>query len=330
MTHPRTADSYAPSPPQAALIVRAAETADLTAAAAIHAHVDTFELDRAHPLVRAAIPALAMREAETESRLRLLHADDPRQVWVALAGGRVIGTTSAAFRGRHAHIQSLFVAPEHQGRGVGGQLLQALERAAREAGCTILTVQASDDPRALARYFRLGLTLQAPNVIWRALDLAVTTPALDNPFEQVPLRPDDEAVMNTIGDIDKAVRGVRRRADLDRWLREGATGALLIDRASGNPAGYYLVDSGAAGGRIGPVATMDATRFADVLESTIAAAGERHEPGMPWAVTLPGENRSAAIPLLRASFRPAQTMTFFASAPMGQFDRYAFHDPDFL
>jgi hypothetical protein len=34
--------------------------------------------------------------------------------------------------------------------------------------------------------------------------------------------------------------------------------------------------------------------------------------------------------LLAAGFRPTFTITFFASGPIGQFDRYAFHDPDFL
>lgn len=330
MTPSRTTESRATNPRQDVLVVRPAETADLPAAAAIHARVDTSELDRAHPRIRDAIPDLARREADTEKRLRLLHAEDPGQVWVALAGNRAIGTTSAAFRGRHAHIQSLFVDPEHQGRGVGGRLLQAIERAAREAGCAILTVQASDDPRALARYFRLGLAPQSPNLIWTATTPAVLAPPLDNPFEQVPLRPDDEAIMNTIGDIDKAVRGVRRRADLERWLREGATGSLLIDRASSNPAGYYLIDPGATGGRIGPVAAMDASRFAQVLESAIAAATKHHAPALRWTVTLPGENRLAPAALFATGFRPACTMTFFASGPIGQFDRYAFHDPDFL
>jgi GNAT superfamily N-acetyltransferase len=311
-------------------MLRPAEAADLPAAAAIHARVDTSELDRAHPLIGDVIPDLATREADAAQRLRLLHAENPCQAWVALSGGRVIGTASAAVRGRHAHIQSLFVELGHQGRGIGGQLLQALERAAREAGCAVLSVQASDDPRALARYFHLGLALHAPNVIWTAADLALPAPAFDNPFEQIPLRPDDDAVMNTIGDIDKAVRGVRRRADLDRWLNEGASGSLLVDRASGNPAGYFLIGAGVTEGRIGPVAAMDASGFAQVLDSALAAAAKRHSSGMRWTVALPGENQSAAAPLLAAGFRPTFTMTFFASGPIGQFDRYAFHDPDFL
>jgi GNAT acetyltransferase-like protein len=209
-------------------------------------------------------------------------------------------------------------------------LLDQLREAARQAGCTIFTLQASDDPRALTSYFRFGLFPLAPNVVWSGQQPSFPAQRMDNPFEAVPLTCEDEATLNTVGDIDKAVRGVRRWHDLVRWLREGESGALLIDRPSGRPAGYYLVSSGTENARIGPVAAMDRERFAEVLGTALTAAGALHAPDRIWKLAMPGENQAAVAPLLAAGFRPDYATTFFASEPIGRFDRYVFHDLDLL
>src|SRR4029078_9415019 len=130
----------------------------------------------------------------------------------------------------------------------------------------------------LARYFRLGLRAQGPNVVWSAPSPDFPAPGLDNPFESIPLHLEDDATLNTVGDIDMAVRGVRRMRDLQRWLRSGERGRLLIDRASGRRGGFFLVSVAAGRGRIGPVASMDQSRLGDVLASALAVAAELHEP----------------------------------------------------
>lgn len=62
-----------------------------------------------------------------------------RKVFVALVGGRVIGTASLEDK----MVRSVFVDPSAQGRGIGKQLIAEVERAAREAGITALTVPSS-------------------------------------------------------------------------------------------------------------------------------------------------------------------------------------------
>jgi hypothetical protein len=153
---------------------------------------------------------------------------------------------------------------------------------------------------------------------------------LDYPLEAHPLHLDDVATLNTVDDIDKPVRGVRRPQDIRRWLQEGAVGALLTDRVTERPAGYYLVTNANQSGRIGPVAAIDETRFASILHAALAAAAPLHVPGQTWTAVAPGENHAAVAPLLTAGFRPGYTVDQFASGPLGQFDRYLCHDLDFL
>jgi hypothetical protein len=75
---------------------------------------------------------------------------------------------------------------------------------------------------------------------------------------------------------------------------------------------------------------MDRERFGEVFTAALTAAGALYAPGVTWTLALPGENQVAVAPLLAAGFRPDYATTFFASAPIGRFDRYVFHDLDLL
>lgn len=62
-----------------------------------------------------------------------------RTVFVAVLGQRIVGT--AGLEG--SVVQTVFVAPDVQGRGIGKQLMAEVERAAREAGIVVLKVPSS-------------------------------------------------------------------------------------------------------------------------------------------------------------------------------------------
>jgi GNAT superfamily N-acetyltransferase len=283
-----------------------------------------------HPLAAVSPATLESRISGTLAALEHLSHEDRRQVWIAVAGQEVIGEASAVFRDRHAHIQSFFITPNAQQRGIGGALLQQLLATGRDAGCSVFSLQASDDARALGLYLREGFLPQAPNIVWTAAKPVFPDARLDDPFEQILIESRDEATLNTVGDIDKAVRGARRRQDLERWLADGASGTLFIERTTGRPAGYGFVTASETPGRIGPVAAIDDARFPDVLRGVLGQAGRRHNADRTWRAAVPGENLAAIQQLHAAGFRPWFSLPFLATAPVGQFDRYCFHDLDFL
>jgi len=309
--------------------IRVAQEADLDQAARIKAAGDLEMNQRLHPLLSSASYDEEESVRSSRANLAILHSENTKQVWVAANGSGVIAVTSAVFRGRYAHIQSFFVAPEEQGRSIGRRLLTTLLAAGRDAGCNTFSLQSSDDPRAIALYFRLGFRPALPNVVWAAREPGIPNQDFANPFEATPISRDDPATMNTVGDIDKAVRGAKRPGDLGRWLDEGARGSLLKDRETGNPVGYFL--TGMKGGhlRIGPVAAMDEPVFPEVLQAAFFSVALEN-PGTGWSMALPGDNRGAVDVLMAAGFRPLFLLPFFSTAPVGQFDRYAFRDLDFL
>ena len=318
-----------------AITYRPARREDLPAAARVYIRADD-ELDhRLHGRsLREPVAAGASEEAAALADLTLFHEEEPDRVWVAVRGDEVAGVAAAVIRERHWHLVYLFVLPEAQGRGIGRALLERMHAVGAAAGCDVFTLQPSDDPKALSRYLALGLAPRPPSIHLRTAVPVFPSLRWDDGLEAHPLRPDDEALLATVGDIDRAVRGVRRRLDLQRWLEEGAAGALLTRRdaldAPAIPAGYYLVADEGDRGRIGPVAAMDVERFPAVLGRALAAAGARHRPGLAWRIDVPGENRAAIPPLFAVGFRPHRLTHFFASAVIGRFDRYVFHDEDLL
>jgi N-acetylglutamate synthase-like GNAT family acetyltransferase len=62
-----------------------------------------------------------------------------RKVFVATSGPRILGTASLDGK----VVQTVFVAPDVQGRGVGRRLMAEVARTASNAGITTLVVQSS-------------------------------------------------------------------------------------------------------------------------------------------------------------------------------------------
>lgn len=91
--------------------------------------------------------------------------------WVAECDGGIVGNVSVVkewsnFRGGHYWwIQSLFILPEHRGRGLIELLIDHVGRVAQAAGALDLRLYAhSSNDRALRAYIRCGF-VGAPAVI---------------------------------------------------------------------------------------------------------------------------------------------------------------------
>lgn len=95
----------------------------------------------------AEIIAQVETSFSTESILLLLNQ---RQVFVATLDHQVVATASLD----HDIIRSVFVAPDHQGTGLGRQLMTTLQSIANDANIKILRVPASITAEGF--YLKLG------------------------------------------------------------------------------------------------------------------------------------------------------------------------------
>ncbi len=84
---------------------------------------------------------------------------ETRRYWVAEVAGSVVGYAGVMVVGPEADVQTIAVAPEHRGTGLGASLLvQVIDEALRrECGQVMLEV-AADNEAALRLYERHGFT----------------------------------------------------------------------------------------------------------------------------------------------------------------------------
>jgi GNAT superfamily N-acetyltransferase len=104
-----------------------------------------------------------------------LAAQPGARIWLAFAGDGAPAGVAVCFGGFSTfaarpllNLHDLAVAPNHRGRGIGRRLLEAVEAAARAAGCCKVTLEVRDDnARAQALYRALGYgDGAAPHRFW--------------------------------------------------------------------------------------------------------------------------------------------------------------------
>jgi putative acetyltransferase len=107
--------------------------------------------------MRTAMPWLPELHTPEEDRRFIGESVLPGQeVWVSEHDGVVAGFTALGTRGGHDFMEHLYVAPEHQRRGFGSELMErAKER--RPAGFKLWVFQQNAGARAF--YERSGLRL---------------------------------------------------------------------------------------------------------------------------------------------------------------------------
>ncbi len=85
----------------------------------------------------------------------------PELFFVAVDGGKVIGTVMGGFDGHRGWIYLLAVAPESRRRGVGTALVRHVEAALRELGCPKINLQVLADNADVVEFYRkLGFKVE--------------------------------------------------------------------------------------------------------------------------------------------------------------------------
>jgi [ribosomal protein S18]-alanine N-acetyltransferase len=113
-----------------------------------------WDLEQVHALETALFPDPWSVETFWSE---LAHVPETRHYLVAEDGGSVVGYAGLVATGHQADVQTLGVRADHQGRGLGGELLRALldEARRRGAGEVLLDVRA-ENAAAQALYARHG------------------------------------------------------------------------------------------------------------------------------------------------------------------------------
>ena len=215
-------------------LVRPARDSDLEALAAIttssYFEVDARTFQRSWPDPEPRPPS---RNAQWIERTRHALGTDPAGCWVAEVDGVVVGGAISRVRDLMWILSSFAVRPEHQGHGVGAQLLGAAMQHGR--GCLRGMFAASADPGAVRRYRLAGFSLHPQMFLTGAVDRDVL-PTVER------VREGTAGDIDLLNSIDRHTRGAAHLSDHEVLLRQFRL--IVSERSTGS--GYAYVDESGA------------------------------------------------------------------------------------
>lgn len=281
------------------------------------------ELETCRDIWREAINDYARRlnqpdiETETAPLLRLyahLQATDPDRFIVATKGAgdgtgeeSIVGFAAAILRERLWFLSMCFVRPEIQAAGIGRALIAAAgPPAIRPDGDGwsdgISRATATDSAQVIsnALYASMGIVPRVPllNLIglprrpaaFGPLPSGIAPVAFD-----VLARDGHDALAAIVDALDREVLGVAHPMD-HAYLRKENRRGWLYRGPDGSPLAYgYATEAG----RIGPVASRDASLLAPILGHLTSAV----TPRGAFAIWIPGTADEAVVAALQAGLR---------------------------
>ena len=216
------------------VVVRRATEADLPAMAEVTAHayhqVDLATHQRSWPEPVLRPPA---RQGFWITRSRHVLHTDPDGCWVATVDGEVVGCALSRVRELMWILSSFAVAPGHQGRGIGPQLLGAALHHGR--GCLRGMFASSADPRAVRRYRQAGFTLH-PQMFLRGVVDRAALPVVER------VREGSVSDVDLMDSVDRRTRGAAHGPDHEPLL--GQFRLVVADRSTGSGYAYADVHDG--------------------------------------------------------------------------------------
>lgn len=262
---------------------------------------------------------------EPSSEMRHLIRTDPKLAWVASEDGRPIGFSVGFVRDELWFLADLFVLPEGQGKGVGGELLNRCLAGGLERGARIRAVMSSEDSGARALYILAGMIPRFPLITMQgAARGLIDLPPATGTIRQVE---PSKVRIRKLGDLDETIWGQRRDAEHRFWLGEYKLKCLAIADGSGGLLAYAYYSSATSRPpwncephRVGPLAARTPRLQLSLLRAIGDGLGR--EAADRVEVAVPGINMTALSALLGAGFRIDHIGQFMASRTFGRFDRY--------
>jgi ribosomal protein S18 acetylase RimI-like enzyme len=290
----------------------------------------TEDLPRANELVVASINDLCQRHGfgpmatlRPPAFAAFSLRDDPDGLWVAEETGQIAGFAFSWVRGDLWFLAQLFVSPDHQGRGIGQELVNLTLEHARKGNAGIhALITFSFNPVSQALYIRHGFFPRCQIYQLSAAREALLNRVHDTPLRCVPLQ-HTASHFEKLAAIDAQALGVSR-AKHHRFLREdGATrGVLLYD--GDNCAGYaYVCD-----GHIGPLAVTQRAALGPAFTTALnlaADSGSRHTSAF-----LPAPCETALRAAIEHGLRITNPMVLMSTRAFGDWAQYLPRNPGFM
>jgi ribosomal protein S18 acetylase RimI-like enzyme len=250
--------------------------------------------------------------------------DDPDGLWVADGGGEIVGFALSWVCGELWFLAELFVAPGHQGRKIGNELLARTFEHASKAGATnkaLITFTFNVVSQGL--YIRHGLFPRLPIYFF-----SVPRDALVNRLRGEELRctsiEETTSDLKTLAQLDVGALGVSREKHHRYLLNDGTMKGVLLHEGS-DCVGYAYV-SGT--GHVGPLAVVNPGVVGAAFRTALQLAAARGAAQV--SAFLPGVSDQALGIAAEHGMRITFPMVLVSTREFGDWTRYLPRNPGFM
>lgn len=198
--------------------------AEITATSYYEVETRTHQRDWPDPVRRPAA-----RHGAWIARARAALHTDPGGCWVAEVDGEVVGGAVSRVRELMWILASFAVLPQHQGQGIGTQLMASALHHGR--GCLRGMFSSSADPGAVRRYRLAGFDLHPQMMLTGVVDRSAI-PVLER------VREGTAADIDLMNSVDRHTRGAAHLSDHELLLDQFRL--VVVDHSTGS--GYAYVD----------------------------------------------------------------------------------------
>jgi GNAT superfamily N-acetyltransferase len=290
------------------------------------------ELERTDELVVQSINDLTerhgfgrMAETSPPAFQRFSLNDDPAGLWVAEEGNDIVGFAFSWLCGDLWFLAQLFVAPGHQGQGIGDELLSRTLRQAQDKGATsraLITFAFNKVSQGL--YIRHRLFPKFPIYFYSVSRADLTRSAASTEMRCVPIG-NNSADLRNLAAIDDRALGISREKHHRYLLSDASTTGILL-YTDGDPAGYaYLSEDG----HIGPLAVKESGDLGAAFRTALSFAG-RNCSSDEISAFLPGPCEAALRIAVETGMRITFPMLLMSTGEFGDWTRYLPRNPGFM
>jgi ribosomal protein S18 acetylase RimI-like enzyme len=250
--------------------------------------------------------------------------DDPDGLWVAEADGEILGFAFSWVCGDLWFLAELFVAPGHQGGGIGNELLKRAFEHAKKAGATnkaLITFTFNVVSQGL--YIRRGLYPRLPIYFFSVARDALMSRPQDETLRYAYIE-DTASHLNNLEQIDLSALGISREKHHRFLLKDDAIkGVLLYEQ--GNCVGYAYVSTS---GHVGPLAVSQRGAMSGAFRTALSLAA-RTEASQVSAF-LPGLGVTSLNIAAEHGMRITFPMVLLSSRDFGDWSCYLPRNPGFM
>lgn len=250
--------------------------------------------------------------------------DDAGGLWVAEEADEILGFAWSWVCGDLWFLAQLFVSPEHQGRGIGNELLGRTFEHAHQSGAAhkaLITFTFNTVSQGL--YIRNGLLPRCPIYSFSVARERLINRLQGPQFRAVSLT-ETAPHLRSLAGIDARALGVSREKHHRYLINDAATAGFLL-YAGDDCAGYVYVSTG---GHIGPLAVAQPDALGPAFGTALNLAAQSGASQV--SAFLPGSGTAALQLAVAHGMRITLPMVLMSTPDFGDWTGYLPRNPGFM